>query len=232
VKRVSLELGGNAPFLVFADADVPKAVDALLANKFRCAGQTCVCANRVFVAREVAEPFLAAVSARVGALRVGHGMAPGTEIGPLIDAAAWDKVDRHVRDAVARGARVLVGGPPGAPSAFFPPTVLVGVTPEMACAREETFGPVVAVTVFDEEDEALTAADDTEYGLAAYVFTADPARAERARARLHFGHVGVNTGSGPTPEAPFGGLRLSGIGREGGLEGVLEYIEVQTVAEG
>jgi succinate-semialdehyde dehydrogenase/glutarate-semialdehyde dehydrogenase len=232
VKRVSLELGGNAPFVVFADADVHRAVEWLMANKFRCAGQTCVCANRVLVAREVAEPFCAALVSRVAALRVGNGMEPGVHIGPLIDALGWEKVERHVRDAVGHGAKVLVGGIGAAKAPFFAPTVLTGVTPEMACAREETFGPVVAVTVFDDEDAAIAAADDTEYGLAAYVFTADPARAERARVRLHFGHVGVNTGSGPTPEAPFGGLRMSGIGREGGLEGVLEYVEMQTVAEG
>lgn len=231
IKRVSLELGGNAPFLVFADADVERAVDALMANKFRCAGQTCVCANRVFVAREVAEPFVAALAERVGRLRVGPGMDAGNEVGPLIDAAAHDKVARHVADAVARGAKVVLGGAGGGgPRApFFAPTILTGVTADMACTREETFGPVISMTVFDDEEAAVAAADDTEYGLAAYVFTGDRARAERVAARLHFGHVAVNTGSGPTPEAPFGGFRQSGLGREGGLEGVMEYVEIQTV---
>ena len=228
VKRVSLELGGNAPFLVFADADLPRAVDALMASKFRSAGQTCVCANRVYVARTIAEPFIAALVARVDALKVGVGSLPGVEIGPLIDQGAWSKVDRHVREAVAQGAVIRSAGTPLA-APFFRPTVLTGVTAEMACTREETFGPLVAITVFDDEDSAVAAADDTEYGLAAYVFTSDPARAERVTARLHFGHVGVNTGSGPTPEAPFGGFRQSGIGREGGAEGVLEFVELQTV---
>ena len=229
IKRVALELGGNAPFLIFEDADIAAAVDALMANKFRCAGQTCVCANRVYVARAVADRFLAALSERVARLQVGPGSAPGTQVGPLIDAAAWEKVDRHVRDAVDRGA-VVVGTVDAAIRApFFPPTILTGVTAEMACTREETFGPVVAVTVFDDEEAAIDAADDTEYGLAAYVFTADPVRAERVVARLHFGHVGVNTATGPTPKAPFGGFRQSGLGREGGLAGVLEFIELQTV---
>jgi succinate-semialdehyde dehydrogenase / glutarate-semialdehyde dehydrogenase len=228
VKRVSLELGGNAPFLVFADADIPRAVDALMVSKFRSAGQTCVCANRVYVARSIAEPFITALVARVDALQVGEGSVPGVEIGPLIDQSAWDKVDRHVRDAVAQGA-VVRSKAASLPAPFYRPTVLTGVTADMACTREETFGPLVAVTVFDDEDSAVAAADDTEYGLAAYVFTSDPSRAERAIARLHFGHVGINTGSGPTPEAPFGGFRQSGVGREGGLEGVLEFIELQTV---
>jgi succinate-semialdehyde dehydrogenase/glutarate-semialdehyde dehydrogenase len=230
-KRLSLELGGNAPFLVFDDADVDLAVDALLANKFRCGGQTCVCANRVYVGSGVADRFVDAVTARVRALVVGHGLDEGVAVGPLIDEKGVAKVTDHVRDAVARGARVVTGGVP-AGGAFFPPTVLTGVTSEMRCANEETFGPVVAITAFDDEEAMVEAADATPYGLAAYVFTRDATKAERVVARLRFGHVGVNTGSGPTPEAPFGGFRTSGVGREGGLEGVLEFIELQTVPHG
>lgn len=232
VKRLSLELGGNAPFLVFDDADLELAADALMANKFRCGGQTCVCANRVLVARPALPAFSEALQRRMRAIRVGHGAAAGTQVGPLINQAAVDKVRRHVEDAVARGAERWVGGVAEGPieAPFYPPTLLTGVAAGMLCLQEETFGPVVALSAFDDEAEAVRLADDTTYGLAAYVFTADPERAERVARRLHFGHVGINTGSGPTPEAPFGGFRESGLGREGGLEGVMEYVELQTLA--
>ncbi len=231
-KRLSLELGGNAPFLVFEDADLDTAVDALMANKFRNTGQTCVCANRVYVARAIAEPFVSAVAARVRALRAGPGMEAGVDIGPMIDARGYAKVHSHVQDALAMGATLVVGGSGDPAQRFFPPTLLTGITPTMACASEETFGPVIAISVFDDEDAMVQAADDTPYGLAAYVFTADRARADRVVAQLHFGHVAVNTGSGPTPEVPFGGFRCSGLGREGGAEGVMEYVELQTVPWG
>lgn len=235
-KRLTLELGGNAPFLVFPDADLDAAAAALVANKFRAGGQTCVCTNRVYVQRDVREPFVERVATRVAALRVGDGMVEGTDIGPLVNRAAMAKVAAHVRDARHRGAVRLVGGDPPLPDAdwgcFYPPTLLVGVRPEMLVCREETFGPVLAVADFATEQEALAAANDTQYGLAAYVFTADEHRAERCVRELAFGHVGVNTGTGPTPEAPFGGLKSSGYGREGGLEGLLEYCETQTVVRG
>ena len=234
IKKLAMELGGNAPFLVFADADLEAAVAALMANKFRAGGQTCVCTNRVYVHRSIARPFTDAVVARVRALRIGNGLDADTDIGPLINRDAFDKVAAHVRDALARGATRLVGGDPPRPSAdwgaFYPPTVLTGITPDMLVCREETFGPVVAIGEFDDEDRVVEDANGTCYGLAAYVFTRDAARAERILPRLHFGHVGLNTGTGPTPEAPFGGMKQSGFGREGGLEGLLEFCDTQVVA--
>jgi succinate-semialdehyde dehydrogenase / glutarate-semialdehyde dehydrogenase len=233
VKRLAMELGGNAPYIVMDDADVNLAADSLMANKFRCAGQTCVCANRVYVQRGIEKAFMSAMSERVVKLRVGNGSDPQTDIGPLINRAAFDKVDRHVRDAVERGAKKLVGGDGKRPDnnwgAFYPPTVLANANAEMELSREETFGPVIASETFDTEGEVVAKANGTPYGLAAYVFTRDTARGEAMIARLHFGHVGLNTGTGPTPEAPFGGMKESGFGREGGVEGLLEFTEVQTV---
>ncbi len=233
VKRLALELGGNAPFIVLSDANIPAAADALMANKFRCAGQTCVCANRVYVQRSVAEPFLSAISERVRRLRVGNGADEQTDIGPLINRAAFDKVDRHVKDALARGARRIVGvdrdRPSGDFAAFYDPTVLADTNSEMLLSKEETFGPVIAVGAFDSDDDAIHLANGTPYGLAAYVFSNDPARVQQLISRLRFGHVGINTGMGPTPEAPFGGMKQSGFGREGGIEGLLEFFETQTV---
>lgn len=234
VKRLALELGGNAPFIVFEDADLNVAVDALLANKFRAGGQTCVCTNRVYVHRQIAEAFTSAVAERVRKLRVGNGLDPQTDIGPLINRDAFDKVAAHVRDALARGARRVVGSDPPRPKddwgAFYPPTLLTDVTPEMLVCREETFGPVVAMMTFADEPSVIEAANSTPYGLAAYVFTKDAARAGRVIARLSFGHVGLNTGASPRPEAPFGGMKQSGFGREGGWEGLLEFCETQVVA--
>ena len=236
IKRLALELGGNAPFLVFEDADLDLAARELMSNKFRCAGQTCVCSNRVLVAASVAEAFGAKLAAQVSGLALGPGSDPATQVGPLIDRRGFDKVQALVRDALENGAQALVGGlapePEQGAGCFFPPTLLVGVEPGMRCLSEETFGPVVAITTFADEAAGLRAANATEYGLAAYVFTADAARAERAAAALHFGHVGLNTATGPTPEAPFGGMGHSGLGREGGLEGVLEFIELQTCPMG
>jgi succinate-semialdehyde dehydrogenase/glutarate-semialdehyde dehydrogenase len=233
VKRLALELGGNAPFIVFGDADMDRAVDQLMANKFRGAGQTCVCANRVYVQKSIADLFAAKLAARVSALKVGNGMEEGITMGPLIDRKAYDKVKRHVDDAIARGARRLAGVAPIEPKSnvgnFFPPTVLRGVTAEMECVNDETFGPVAPIIEFELEEEVIAAANRTEYGLAAYVFTGDDDRAARVIPRLSFGHVGYNTGSGPTAEAPFGGMKHSGFGREGGLEGLHDFIETQTV---
>ena len=236
VKRLTLELGGNAPFLVFADADLDHAADQLIANKFRGGGQTCVCANRILVEAPVAEAFAQRVAERAGRLRTGDGMAEGVDLGPLIDRSGYEKVRRHYLDAVEKGAATLLGGDPGPLGqdygAFFPPTVVHGATPEMACWREETFGPLVPITAFGDEAQALSLANDSELGLAAYMFTGDAARAERLIPRLAFPHVGWNTGSGPTPEAPFGGTKRSGYGREGGLEGLFEFVETQTVPQG
>ncbi len=233
VKRLALELGGNAPYILLSDANISAAADALMANKFRCAGQTCVCANRVLVQRRVVEPFLSAISDRVRRLRVGNGADEQTDIGPLINRAGFDKVDRHVKDALARGAQRIVGAdrerPTGDFGAFYDPTVLSNTSADMLLCREEIFGPVVAVGAFDSDAEAIGIANGTPHGLAAYIFTADPARAQQVANRLRFGHVGINTGMGPTPEAPFGGMKQSGFGREGGIEGLLEFCETQTV---
>ena len=233
VKRLAMELGGNAPFVVMDDADVNAAADALIANKFRCAGQTCVCANRIYVQRGTAPAFTEAVVQRVQRLHVGNGLNPETDIGPLINRAGFEKVDRHVNDALQRGAKRVVGSDLPAPTqewgAFYSPTVLTDTTPEMLLSREETFGPVVAIGTFDSEAQAVELANGTAYGLAAYLFTQDEARSQRIAAQLHFGHVGLNTGTGPAPETPFGGMKQSGFGREGGIEGLLEFCEAQTV---
>lgn len=234
LKRLSLELGGNAPFIVFADADLEKAAKELMTNKFRASGQTCICTNRVYVEEAVAEKFVALVVDHVSRLKVGNGMEPDSDIGPLINREGFDKVAEHVRDAMRLGAIRVVGDDPPRPvrdwGAYYPPTVLVDVRPEMLVCREETFGPVVAISRFADENGVTRMANDTRHGLAAYVFTRDRARADRVIRQLHFGHVGLNTGSGPTPEAPFGGMKESGYGREGGVEGLLEFCEIQTMA--
>lgn len=235
IKRLAMELGGNAPFIVFDDADADHAADELMGNKFRGSGQTCVCANRVLVQQEIVERFTEAVVTRVKKLRVGNGMDDTTDIGPLINRNGFDKVAAHLRDALDRGAVRVVGDEPRRPEhdwgAFFPPTVLTNVTPDMRVCGEETFGPIVPITPFDSEAGAVTLANHTQAGLAAYVFTADEQRTQGIAAQLHFGHVGVNTGTGPAPEAPFGGMKQSGFGREGGIEGLLEFCELQTVAQ-
>lgn len=234
LKRLALELGGNAPFIVFDDADLDKAAAELIANKFRSGGQTCVCTNRVYVQDGVAEAFAKAVAEQTARLKVGNGMADGTDIGPLINRDGFDKVAEHVADALRHGAKRLVGNDPPRPDtewgAYYPPTVLVDVRPGMLVCREETFGPVVAISRFTDEAAAIEMANDTPYGLAAYVFTADVTRGERVIRQLHFGHVGLNSGTGPAPEAPFGGMKLSGFGREGGIEGLMEFCETQVVA--
>ncbi len=236
VKKLSLELGGNAPFIVFDDADVDSAVEQLIANKFRGGGQTCVCTNRLYVQAGIAGEFADKLAARVSALRVGDGMDEGTDIGPLINQAGFDKVRRHVSDALAKGGTLLAGTHPDelpeSGSLFYPPTLVTGVMPDMACCHEETFGPLIPMATFETEEAVLQAANDTDFGLASYLFTADKARAERMISALRFGHVGWNTGTGPTPEAPFGGFKLSGIGREGGVEGLFEFVEPQTVPRG
>jgi len=235
LKRLALELGGNAPFIVFEDADLEQAVEALMANKFRCAGQTCVCTNRVYLHRRIHARFVEALAERIRQLKVGNGMEPETTIGPLINRAGFQKVSRHVADALRRGAKRVIGTSPREPKTdwgfFFPPTLLTGATPRMRVFREETFGPVISVADFSTEKEVVAAANGTPYGLAAYLFTRDPERAHRVAAALLFGHVAINSGTGPTPEAPFGGFKQSGFGREGGLEGLMEYCEVQTVAQ-
>ena len=233
VKRLTLELGGNAPYIIFDDADLDHAADQLIGNKFRGGGQTCVCANRIFVHADVAGDFADRLAERARALSVGDGMQPGTRLGPLIDENAVAKVRRHVEDAVAKGARsVYQGDASGLPGTFYPPTVLLDVPADAACYREETFGPLVPIITFADEPEVVAMANDTDFGLACYVFSADRSRGERVIEQLRFGHAALNTGSGPTPEAPFGGMKQSGFGREGGLEGLFEFTETQTVPVG
>lgn len=229
MKRVSLELGGHAPFIVFADADIEKAVEEVMLCKFRNAGQTCVCTNRIYVQRSILDEFNAELSRRVAALLVGDPADPKTQIGPLVDADALAKVQRHVKDAVEKGAKVLVGGssPEGL---YFTPTVLADVAPGMEILTEETFGPVAPVLVFDDEEEVIQLANDTPYGLAAYVYTRDLSRAFRVSESLDYGIVGVNDGAPSTAQAPFGGIKDSGLGREGGKWGLEEYLDVRFVS--
>jgi len=230
VKRLTLELGGNAPYVVFDDADLDHAADQLIGNKFRGGGQTCVCANRVFVHQRIADAFAEKLRERVQGMTVGDGMAADTKIGPLIDDNAVDKVRRHVRDALDKGARtVFQGSTEGLRGTYYPPTVLADVPREALCNDEETFGPLVPLITFGDEDELVDAANDTDFGLAAYVFTEDLERGQRVIARLKFAHAALNTGTGPTPEAPFGGMKESGYGREGGIEGLFEFTEAQTM---
>jgi len=227
LQRVSLELGGQAPFVVFDDADLDAAVTGLLASKFQVAGQSCLCANRIYVQRAVAEDFAARVVAAVGALKVGAG----ADIGPLIDERAVHKVTAHVEDAVDRGGKVLVGGArvPG-PGWFFAPTVIAGCTDDMLCAREETFGPVVPLFTFDDEAEVVARANASRYGLAAYAYTRDLGRARRVSAALEYGIVGINDPTPATPAGPFGGFKESGLGREGGTEGLDAFLEPKLVS--
>lgn len=233
LKKLSLELGGNAPFIVFDDADVDAAVEGAMIAKYRNAGQTCVCANRFYVQRGIYDSFAAKLADAVRALRVGNGTEPGVQQGPLIHMRAMDKVQQHLDDAVRQGARVLVGGKPHALSAqggaFFEPTVVVDAKPGMLVAHEETFGPLAALIPFDTEDEAVAAANDTEFGLAAYFYTRDLGRAWRVSDALESGMVGVNTGLISTAEAPFGGVKQSGLGREGSKYGIDEYLEIKYI---
>jgi succinate-semialdehyde dehydrogenase/glutarate-semialdehyde dehydrogenase len=233
VKKVSLELGGNAPFIVFDDADLDAAVEGAIASKYRNAGQTCVCANRLLIQVSVYDDFADRLARAVDALKVGPGLESGVTQGPLIDQAAVEKVEQHVRDAVAKGARVVRGGKRRIPgSRFFEPTILAGATRDMALAREETFGPVAPLFRFDTEADAIALANDTEFGLAAYFYGRDVGRIWRVAEALEYGIVGVNTGLISTEVAPFGGMKESGIGREGSKYGLGEFLEVKYVCLG
>jgi len=228
VTRLSLELGGNAPFIVFDDADLDAAADGLMASKFRNAGQTCVCANRILVQDGVYDAFVERVRAKVAALVVGDGAVPGTTIGPLINRAGVDKVASLVEDALAHGARAAMGGNRSNVGAtFYEPTVLTGVQPDMAIATSEIFGPVVPVIRFTDEDEAVRIANDTPFGLAAYFYARDLGRVWRVMEALEYGMVGVNDGIISTEVAPFGGIKQSGLGREGSRHGLDEYLELK-----
>jgi succinate-semialdehyde dehydrogenase/glutarate-semialdehyde dehydrogenase len=233
VKKVSLELGGNAPFIVFDDAHLDAAVDGAIVSKYRNSGQTCVCANRILVQSSVYDAFADRLSKAVGKLKVGSGLDDGVTQGPLIDMAAVEKVESHISDAVAKGARVLVGGrraPAG--GRFFTPTVLADATPEMALSREETFGPVAPLFRFGTEAEAIALANATEFGLAAYFYGRDIGRIWRVAEALEYGIVGINTGLISTEVAPFGGMKESGIGREGSKYGMDEYLEIKYLCLG
>jgi succinate-semialdehyde dehydrogenase/glutarate-semialdehyde dehydrogenase len=237
VKRLSLELGGHAPFVIFEDADIKAAVADTMASKYRNAGQTCVCANRIYVQRSIHAEFVKELARQAGEMKVGNGRDEGVVIGPLIDALGVAKADEHVKDALAKGADLLVGGEAltdGAYAAgsFYAPTVLDNVTEDMLIYREETFGPVAGVTVFDTEDEAIRMANDTIYGLAAYFHTRDYARLLRVAERLEYGIVGANDGIISSAAAPFGGIKESGYGREGGPQGIDEYLDVKYVSIG
>ncbi len=230
LKRLSLELGGNAPFIVFDDADIEAAVEGAMASKYRNAGQTCVCANRLLVQSGIYDRFAGKLAEAVAALRVGPGSEPGVTIGPLIDGAAIEKVESHVADALARGARVMTGGKRHAlGGGFFEPTVLADVTPAMRIAREETFGPVAPLFRFETEDEAIRMANATEFGLAAYFYSRDIGRIFRVAEELEYGMVGVNTGIMSNEISPFGGVKQSGIGREGSSYGIEEYLELKSI---
>jgi len=231
VVNVSMELGGNAPFLVFADADLDAAIEGAMIAKMRNAGEACTSANRIYAQAPVAAEFARRLADRMSALTVGPGTADGVQVGPLVNREAVDKVDQLVRDAVAKGATVVTGGGrPDPEGCFYPPTVLTQVPPEAELLREEIFGPVAPVVSFDTEDEAVRLANDTEYGLVAYLYTGDLARGLRVSERLEAGMVGLNRGLVSDPAAPFGGVKQSGIGREGGHEGILDYLEATYVA--
>lgn len=228
VKKVSMELGGNAPFIVFDDADLDAAVAGAMLSKFRNAGQTCVCANRLYVQAGIHDRFVARLAEAMSTLKVGNGLAEGTQIGPLIDDAALAKVREHIDDAVAQGASVQAGGKPHALGGlFFQPTLLSGVSQQARVAREETFGPLAPVFRFEHEEEVIRWANDTEFGLAAYFYTRDLGRSIRVAEALEYGMVAVNSGVLSNEAAPFGGVKHSGLGREGSRYGIEDYLEIK-----
>ena len=234
LKKLSLELGGNAPFIVFEDADVEAAVEGLISAKFRNGGQTCVSPNRIFVHSALYEAFASRLAARVSALKVGPASEPDSQIGPMINLRAVEKIQHHVRDALEKGARLLAGGKRLASLGenFFAPTVLADVDASMACCCDETFGPVAAISRFDDESEVLALANDTPFGLAAYFFSNDVRRIWRVADALETGMVGVNEGAISTALAPFGGVKQSGYGREGSVHGLDDYMQIKYVCLG
>lgn len=237
IKKLSLELGGNAPFIVFDDADVDAAVDGAIQAKFRNAGQTCVSANRIYVQDKVHDEFAAKFTARVGELKVGDGFEPGVTIGPLIDRSALDKIEAHIADALEKGGKILCGGKrlPGARaegSTFFEPTVLSDISRDMRLAQEETFGPLAPIFRFSDADQVVRDANDTIYGLAAYFYASNLKRVWRVAEALEYGMVGINTGRMSSEAAPFGGVKQSGIGREGSRHGLEDYLEMKYLCLG
>jgi succinate-semialdehyde dehydrogenase/glutarate-semialdehyde dehydrogenase len=231
VKKISLELGGNAPFIVFDDADIDSAVEGAMVSKYRNAGQTCVCANRFYVQSGVYDQFVDKLAAKAGAIKVGNGFDAGIHQGPMIDDQAIVKVEAHVADALAKGARLLVGGSK-IDERFYAPTVLADVTSDMLCAKEETFGPVAPVFRFETEAEVVALANDTEFGLASYFYSRDIGRVFRVGEALEYGMVGINTGLISVAEVPFGGVKQSGLGREGAHQGIDDYVEIKYLCLG
>jgi succinate-semialdehyde dehydrogenase/glutarate-semialdehyde dehydrogenase len=231
IKKMSLELGGNAPFIVFDDADIDSAVEGAFASKYRNAGQTCVCSNRLYVQAGVYDEFVEKFAAKVRTAKVGNGFEDGVNQGPLIEEAALQKVERHVQDAVAKGARLLVGGQ-RLSGQFFEPTVVADATADMLCAREETFGPFAPVFKFNTEQEAIDAANATEFGLASYFYSRDIGRIWRVSEALEYGMVGINVGILATEHVPFGGVKQSGLGREGSHHGMDDYVEIKYLCMG
>ena len=233
IKKLSLELGGNAPFIVFDDADLDAAVEGAMISKYRNTGQTCVCANRIYVQKGVLEAFTAKLVAKVNGLKVGPGVEAGVTQGPLIDEKAVAKIEEHIADAKSKGAKVLTGGKRHALGGlFFEPTVMSGATADMLFAKEETFGPLAPLFAFDTEEEVLALANDSEFGLAAYFYSRDVGRVMRVAERLESGMVGVNTGLISTAEAPFGGVKQSGLGREGSKYGLDDFLEIKYICLG
>jgi succinate-semialdehyde dehydrogenase/glutarate-semialdehyde dehydrogenase len=231
VKKMSLELGGNAPFIVFEDADIDSAVEGAFASKYRNAGQTCVCSNRIYVQEAVYEEFATKFAAKVKTAKVGNGFEDGVNQGPLIEPAALDKVERHVQDAIAKGGRVLTGGH-RLGGQFFEPTVIADATADMVCAKEETFGPFAPIFKFKTEQEAVDAANNTEFGLASYFYSRDVGRIFRVAEALEYGMVGINVGILATEHVPFGGVKQSGLGREGSHHGIDDYVEIKFLCVG
>jgi succinate-semialdehyde dehydrogenase/glutarate-semialdehyde dehydrogenase len=237
VKRVSMELGGHAPFIVFADADLDKAAEGVVLSKFRNAGQTCICTNRLYVERSVAEQFETKVAELTARLKIGNGLEQGIQVGPLIDFGAMEKVEEQVADAVAHGGTILAGGKRVegegyAGGSFYYPTVIGNASKDMMITHEETFGPVLPIYRFDTEEEAIAAANDVEYGLAAYFFTRDVGRIFRVSEGLDYGIVGANDPIPVAPEIPFGGFKESGLASENGIEGIQAYLETKAVSIG
>jgi succinate-semialdehyde dehydrogenase/glutarate-semialdehyde dehydrogenase len=230
IKKVSLELGGNSPFIVFEDADLDAAVEGALASKYRNAGQTCVCANRLYIHEKVYDLFAEKLQVAVAKLKLGNGLETGTTTGPLIDAKAVLKVQEHIEDAVSKGARVIAGGKSHALGGnFFEPTILVNVPRTAKVAKEETFGPLAPLFSFRDEADVIAQANDTEFGLAAYFYSRDLSRVFRTAEALEYGIIGVNTGIISTETAPFGGLKASGLGREGSKYGIEDYLEIKYI---
>ena len=228
VKKVGLELGGNAPFMVFDDADLDAAVEGAILSKYRNMGQTCVCANRIYAQDGIYDAFVEKLAKRVMDLKVGNGMEVGVQQGPLINMEAVEKVESHVKDAVANGGKIVVGGNRHALGrTFFEPTVIANVTTKMLVAKEETFGPLAPVFRFKDEADVIAQANDTQYGLAAYFYARDLGRVFRVAEALEYGMVGINTGAISTELAPFGGMKESGLGREGSRHGVEEFVEIK-----